>query len=122
VSAVENRSQGAAWTLHRLALVELVDNAEELHRTGTVAIAPQRWRELAQEARLPGDTVTRLLDSWVTGDDKTPALLVEPERGRWTLADTHKAEREFIADSGWRRIEGRKNGRKSKEDKGKLGR
>ena len=121
VSAVENRSQGAAWTLHRLALVELVDNAEELSRNGAVAIGLQRWREMAKEARLPSDTLPRLLGSWTAGDDNTPALLVEPEPGRWTLADVHKAERDFIAESGRRRTQGRENARKGKAGKGKSG-
>jgi hypothetical protein len=121
VSAVETRSQGAAWTLHRLALVELVDNAEELSRNGAVTIGPQRWREMANEARLPSETLPRLLGSWTAGDDNTPALLVEPEPGRWTLADAHKAERDFIAESGRRRTLGRENSRKGKAGKGKSG-
>ena len=121
VSAVNDRSKGAAWTLHRLALVELVDHAEEMHRNGAVAIGPQRWRELGKEARLPDDTLPKLLGSWLSGDDDNPALLVEPEPGRWTLADAHKAEREFIADSGRRRSEGRENARKGKADKNKAG-
>ncbi len=121
VSAARTNDQGAAWTLHRLALVELVDHAEELHRNGAVAIDLQRWRALAKEARLPDDTLPKLLGSWLAGDDDTPALLVEPEPGRWTLADAHKAEREFIADSGRRRSEGRENARKGKADKGKAG-
>jgi len=120
VAAARANDQGAAWTLHRLALIELVDRAEELHREGAIALTPARWHALAADARLPADTLARLLDSWRTGDDAAPALLAEPEPGRFTLADSHAAERDFIADGGRKRTEGREAGRKGKANKGKA--
>jgi hypothetical protein len=118
VLAVNERLHGPAWTLHRLALVELVDRAEELHAHGMIEINAARWRRLATEAKLPADKLPRLLDSWRTGDAHAPPLLVEPEPGRFTLADPHAAERDFIAEGGRRRTEGREAGRKGKQRKG----
>lgn len=120
VLAVPSDDQGAAWTLHRLVVGELVDRAEELAKTGSVAIGAERWRELQRQARLPGNML-RLRDSWRTGEsDKAPALLIEAEPGRFTLADPHALERDFIANGGRKRTEGREAGRKGKANKGKV--
>ncbi|MBM4109609.1 MAG: hypothetical protein FJ255_12510 [Phycisphaerae bacterium] len=117
VSAVNERHQGPAWTLHRLVLVELVDRAEELHRDGCVTMDPARLRELATAARLPPAELPRLLDSWRVGDDAAPPLLVEPAPGHFTLAQPHAAELAFIAELGRRRSEGRERARAGKQRK-----
>lgn len=122
VSAVRLPDQGKAWTLSRLVTVELVDRAEELHRDGAIDIGAARWRELATQAGLPLAELHRLRDSWQSGDDKAPALLVETG-GRVTLAEPHAAERDFIADAGRRRSGGRTAGRiaaQRRADKGKT--
>lgn len=123
VDGVRDRDQGKAWTLHRLALIELVDRSTELATEGSVAIAPTRWRQLANDASFPIDTLPRLLDVWQRGDNKAPPLLRETEPGRFTLADTHAAERAFIEASGKARIQGRENARKgnAKKDRHRKG-
>jgi hypothetical protein len=119
VSAVRNNDQGAAWTLHRLVLVELVDNARELSVRGSVAISAERWRELANLAGLPLVGLAALRASWLTGDNTNPPLLCEPERGRFTLAlDPHAAGLAFIVAGGRRSLAGAgaaREGKRSKE-------
>lgn len=117
VSVVRELDQGPAWTLHRALIVELVDRAEELHKEGAIHISDERWRELARDARFPLGPLPRLLESWRTSDGKAPALIAEPERGHFTLADDHKLEREFIEDGGRRRIDGRESASKKKANK-----
>lgn len=117
VEGVRERDQGKAWTLHRLTLVEMVDKAAELAKEGSVAIGPNRWRELAKDASFPVDTLPRLLGVWQSGDDNAPPLLLEPEPGRFTLADTHAAERAFIQESGNRRLTGRSGAQKGNNGK-----
>lgn len=116
LSAVRINDQGAAWTLFRSVMVELVDLAPMLATTGTVLITPDRWRELAERAGLPTVELSRLRDSWSSGDDRAPPLLAQPDPGLWrfTLADTHSAERAFIAEGGQRRLNGGEAGRKGK--------
>ena len=117
VSAVNERSQGAAWTMHRLWVGELVDRAEELHNNGSVALDTQRWATLARAANMPAERMALLLDSWRSGDDVAPPLLTEPEPGRFTLADSHRLELDFIADGGQRRSEGRERAKLGKARK-----
>lgn len=98
---------GAIWTLHRLMLLELVDNAEDLYRRGAVAIAPSRWDELAEQARLTRRVLGRVLGAWQAGEsERAPALLAR-SGDEWTLADPHEPERDFIADGGAKRSHGR---------------
>ena len=119
VSALRSNDHGAAWNLHRLLLVELVDHAEPLHLKGAVPIAGRRWAELAKQAGVPAGNLPKLLDSWRTGDAVAPPLVAELEAGAFTLADAHKPERDFIADGGRRRYEGRLNGRAGMAKKGR---
>lgn len=118
VGSVRPNDQGAAWMLHRLALIELVDAAVSLVHYGSVAIKPERWRELAERAGLPRTALPALLASWFVGESViAPALLSEPEPGRFTLAQPHSAELDFIAAGGRARIAGKANARKGKENK-----
>lgn len=100
------KDQGAIWTLHRLALLELVDHAVDLSRDGAVVITDQRWRVLAAQARLPSSILERTLGAWVEGDDeRAPALLTRDGDG-FSLADPHQPERDFIAMGGAERARG----------------
>ena len=117
LSAVRDSDQGAAWMLHRLLLVELVDHASVLASEGSVPIRAARWRELAVDARLPASSLSRLLGSWASGDSIAPPLCLEAEPGRFTLAAPHAAAREFIAESGRRRVDGAAAARKGLRSK-----
>jgi hypothetical protein len=98
---VSERSQGAAWTLARRFVVHLVNKRRTLHREGTVLISEEDWLRLAHEAGLPRNLLPRVRHMWAAGEsDDAPALLHEPERGHFTLADPHALEREFIRLGG----------------------
>lgn len=112
VGVLNERSQGAAWVLHRLLLVELVDAAEDVYRAGGALLTPDDWRTMAKRAGLPLDRVNTLLAAWQEGEsDTAPALLKQTDRNRWTLADPHDLERAFIEERGRRALDGRRTGK-----------
>jgi hypothetical protein len=112
VRAVRPNEQGSALTLHRLLLLELVKRSPELATHGAITLNMPRWHELAAKAGLPGVSLPRLLDSWVEGDDKAPAL-IKRDGPHVTLADEHEPERAFIVAGGNRRVRGKKKGKAS---------
>ncbi len=101
--------QGAVWTMHRLMLVDLVDQAESMLQRGGAHIGPDRWIQLARQSMLPVRCVDAVIDTWLHGDDDAPSLL-ERRNGLWTLADEHAPERAFIEAGGEARIRGRAGG------------
>jgi len=107
--AVRDNEAGAVWTLQRLFVLEMADRADEYFKAGSIAMTPERWRELCDQARVPSSVLDRVLDSWRAGDAEAPALLTEPEPGRFDLAPIHELERGFLAEAGQRRVEGRAN-------------
>ena len=118
VQSMRPNEYGAVWTLHRLLMVYLVDHAEALYEQGSVLLPLDQWRLLAQEAGVPRAALPRLIDSWRSGDDKTPPLIKEVAPDAITLADDHGPEREFIVQAGRQRVQGRRRGRAGKARKG----
>ena len=117
--SVRPNEAGAVWTLQRLFLLELVDHAEDYFRAGTIAVTPERWRELFAQARLPWHLHERVFASWREGEsEKAPALLVETEAGRFDLAPIHDLERLFLTEQGRRRVTGRENAKAGRAKKG----
>jgi hypothetical protein len=113
---LNERSHGAAWNLHRLLLVELVDNAEELAEDGAVVIPERRWLELAKLAGLPEVHLGRLLASWHEGESEEAPALVESSGSAYRLAKRpHSPEHDFIVEAGKSRLEGRRNGRRRRK-------
>jgi len=109
---LNERSHGAAWNLHRLFLVELVDKAEELAQDGAVVIPERRWLELAKLAGLREVHLGRLLASWHEGESEEAPALVESSDRAYRLAERpHSPEHDFIVDGGKMRIQGRRGGR-----------
>jgi hypothetical protein len=111
--AVNERSQGAVWTLHRLFLVDLVDRAEELARTGLVVVSEDRWKDLAKLSGLPLRLLPHVLNSWTEGESEKAPKMVERDGDGWRLAlDVYRLEHEFLVDGGRKRIESKAGGRK----------
>ena len=108
---------GAAWTLHRLVLVYLVDRAEELAERGLVVVTKERWEQLAERAGLPMAHLPSLMESWEEDEsEKAPALIARDGDGL-RLADHYAAETAFIVEGARQRIVGRKGGRSRKAKK-----
>ncbi len=110
LEAMSERHRGPAWTLARLVVAAMVDDAERLAARGAV---PIDLCQLADACGLPRDRVPRLLASWRSGDNDAPPLLVEYS-GWFTLAEAHAAELAFIADGGAERIAGAEAGANGK--------
>lgn len=114
--AVNERSRGAVWSLHRLFLLELVDRAEDLAKKGVVVVKKPRWEELAKVAGLPIGLLKKVQDSWTEGESEKAPKMVERDGDGWRLAlDVYRLEHDFLVDSGQRRIDGQKGGRKGGE-------
>jgi len=102
VSAANERSAGALWTLHRLFVLALADRAPELVDHGGIRLTAQDWRAMADRAGVPStvDVAGKVLPSWMAGDGQAPPLLEAKGCDRWTLAKPHAAERDFLREQG----------------------
>lgn len=101
--AVRRNDKGAAWILHRLVVVEMVDGAREMHEHGGIVLSADRRHELSSMVGLARTASERLWASWQSGDDNAPPL-VKRVGDRWTLADDHAPERAFIESGGALRV------------------
>jgi hypothetical protein len=111
------RSQGAAWLLSKLLLVEMVDGAEAIFTDGGIDLDDAAWRRLAGQAHFPLERLSDLRTAWIEGDSKadkdgyTAPPLIKYTNKRVTLSDAHELERIFIEEGGRRRSEGRRAGK-----------
>lgn len=105
------RARGAVYTLSRFALIELRDRAHEMDQDHAIVTTRDRWRRLAHKAGLNPKHVEVVLDGWESGDGDAPSLM-KRDGDRWTLADDHSLERDFIASAGERSRAARKRGKK----------
>jgi hypothetical protein len=92
--------------------VALRDSAEELARDGSVRMPIDAWASLADEASAPrtGAFLSRVLDAWEKGDDKTPPL-IERSGDRVTLHESRRAALEFLVSGGRLSIRKRAEGK-----------
>lgn len=104
---------GSVWTLHRMMIVELVDQARDLATNGYATITPERTAELARLAGLTRqEDITRVLNTFTDGDG-TVAPIFKRDGDGWTLADPHGKEREYIIDRGRAEISGQRRGKQA---------
>jgi len=113
LAGLRRNEHGKVWTLHRLALVELVDSAVELYEEGGALITPKRWHEMGSKVGLSPAHVDRILSAWQSGDETAPPLLNQIQKDSWTLAQPHDQARSFIEETGRRKVEGSKRGKRS---------
>jgi len=109
--AVRGNEKGPALIFHRLLLVEMVDEAVQMHTQGGILLTDARRDELGTRAGLPRSVVGRVWDSWQSDESEQSPALIKPAGDRWTLADAHTPEREFIESGGRVRGEKRKAGK-----------
>lgn len=108
-----NNEHGAQATLSMLVVQFMRDSARELSERGSVCIDRERWASLASRAGLRPETfdVAKLIDRWTHDGTDGPALLDQPEPGRFTLASAHTRALEFIVNGGERSIGEAERGR-----------
>ena len=82
---------------------------------GGVMLTDDDWQAMARDAGLSAGVVPKLLESWITGTDTSPALIEEISPGRWVLAKDHAPELAFIKAHGDQILGGRKGGRASQK-------
>ncbi len=82
----------------RFAL-ELRDRAEELAEQGAIAMSPENWRRLTDEAGLPHHLLESVLAAWEGGDDNAQPLIVR-RGGQVTLHESRKDVLNFLVRGG----------------------
>lgn len=98
---------GAQAALQLYILAELRKRATELVETGGVAISDGLWNELSAGAGVPVSIRGKVLEAWTSAE----GFLLEVDRRRYTLADTHRDARDFLIAGGESEIAGAKAGR-----------
>jgi hypothetical protein len=108
-----NNEHGAQATLSMLVVQFMRDCARELAEQGNVSIDSEHWAQLASRAGLRPETfdVAKLIDRWTHDGPDGPALLEQPEPGRFTLAKAHTGALEFIVNGGEKSIGESERGR-----------
>lgn len=102
--------RGAAWRLHRLVVLALVENARDLAQLGGAALDAEWWSAAAHRAGVPNSRLDALLGAWRDGEGAIEPML-ELRDGLWTLADPHADARDFIEAWGRRQLAGARGGR-----------
>jgi hypothetical protein len=102
--------RGAAWRLHRLVMIALVDRARDLAQLGGAALDAEWWSVAAHQAGVPDGRLDALLGAWRDGEGAIEPML-ELRDGLWTLADPHADARDFIEAWGRRQLAGARGGR-----------
>jgi len=110
----------AQATLQILVLRELREHAATVASTGSIPITPERWSELADEAGVRVEDLAEVLRVWAGGSDGTPAFLVEPSPGRFTLASAYDNELAFILSAGDTSVRARRAVEIGRRRKGRL--
>lgn len=116
VQAVDPSLQGAVYAAHRAVIVAAVDDAPRMAAGDGFAFDPATVLERFGGRVLANKSQT-VLGGWLNGDDGAPPLLQRVGRDRYTLSDTHKAERDFIEAGGAARNQGQRAGAKGKDQK-----
>jgi hypothetical protein len=119
VEMVDASSRGAVYAVHRMVLVQAVDEAERMAAGDGFSLSLDELRH--ELARFGGGSLARhaekVRDGWLTSDDTAPAMIQRVARDRYTLADEHEPERAFIEEGGRKRLNGRAGGIEGKRAK-----
>lgn len=104
---------GQQMTMALSVVAELRERARELSEKGSVQLSHDDFTRLADRSGLPRQLIVPVRDHWLAGDDKAPAFLALRGSDRYTLADSHRAEREFIEEGGRFELQGSALGERS---------
>lgn len=104
---------GQQMTMALSIVAELRERARELAQKGCVQLTHDDFTRLADRSGLPRQLIVPVRDHWIAGDAKAPAFLALRGGDRYTLADAHRAERDFIEEGGRFELQGAALGARS---------
>lgn len=104
---------GAVLTACRAVVSEMTLRSTEVPEHGGVHLPRERLRELLVGVGAATGRVGQIVDAWLAGDDKAPALLHCVARDRYVLGEAHAPEAEFMRAAGERRLESSRRGTRS---------
>ena len=126
VGRLSKELHGAVWTLASRFVAFQVQRGEQVARGGgaiVLPVAPQRgavgsWQRLVEQSSADPSVVAELWSQrdhviGTLADGPTPLLKRADGVDRWSLADCHDVERDFIIEGGQRRLNGTR--RKAKD-------
>ncbi len=120
------REHGALAELHWRVLVEMRRRCREMVGESQwedrgLPLAPARWRELGDLARVPAATLAQILDRWTRDGRDGPAFLRPVDEHRYTLGPGHDDARIVLLHYGWKEARGSKAGKQSAQSRGNQG-
>ncbi len=126
VGRLSKELHGAVWTLASRFVALQVQRGEQVARGGgaiLLPVDPRRgvlgsWRSLIEQSSADSSVVAELWSQrdrviGTLADGETPLLKRSDGVDRWSLADCHDVERDFIIEGGQKRLDGTR--RKAKE-------
>lgn len=102
-------------------MTEFRERATELAEYGFVHLTHDDLTIMADKVSLPRSTMLPMLKHWTKDVGSVPAFIKVIESDRYTLADAHEMERNFIIDAGKRELRNKIRGAASAKKKA-LGR
>lgn len=103
---------GQQLTFSHNVMVALRDRARELVTYGGAKLTFDNFTSLADRSSLPRRMLVTVREAWLRGGPDAPPFLAEVDRDRYTLADAHRAEREFLEAGGRDELDGAEAGKR----------
>lgn len=102
--------------LQLLILEEFSNQSDALFQNSSIQITQNRWEQLAQEAKLPKTSLSRVISGWIEGDLFSKPFL-DKQGDEYTLGPTYGRVLNFLEQQGKHRIDGSKGGEKAAVNK-----
>lgn len=101
---------GAQATMSMATVAEFRRQSRELAKHGGALV---NFDVLAQQSGVSAGLVPRVLDRWTCDGDDGPAFLARVDKGRFTLSDAYRPQREFIVAQGNKELARSTDGKRS---------
>jgi len=109
-------THAAQAMLQILILEEFSNQSDKLASSGSIVLPIDKWRELADQAKLTQSYVEKIIAGW-TEDDLFSKAFLQKQGDEYTLGPSYSLVTNFLEYQGKQRIEGSKGGHKSAEIK-----